>query len=126
MNTNDTGAAPLRLPIANIEGWLVSAVASPLRDAGDRAIPRSVLARMAPGRVGPTADSDGYKVAQVNGYDDDEGKTLIIGECLRLLREQGWVAGEDDALRWAGGGHPGAGGVRARDTAPVRCRAPGR
>ncbi len=53
-------------------------------------------------RVGPTATTDGYAIAKANDAPLDDGAAMIVTECLRLLREQDWLAGPDDALVWIG------------------------
>lgn len=91
-----------RLPIANIDGWLVNAVADPLRDAGGHPVPRVELERMADLRVGPTATTDGYIVADANGLSHEEGQGAIISEALRILRVKRWISSDDEAPTWTG------------------------
>jgi hypothetical protein len=96
-------AAAIKLS-GNRAGWLV-AVARLIMEGGDKPPSRATLYRRAPKLVGPTATNDGHVTAAENGLpraDSAAGQRLFVDFWIDRLRQEGWVDGADDALRWTG------------------------
>jgi hypothetical protein len=83
--------------------WL-NAIAAKIMDGGDSPPSLIYLTRVIPGQI-VTGQNDGHVTAAAalgeNARDDYKaGQRIIVEEMVNLLREQGYVGGNDDALTW--------------------------